>query len=139
MTSELIWLHADCLSATNPAFRRYPEAAAIFVFDEEEIEAEAWTLKRIQFLYECLLEIPADLARGNVAELIVERAKSSAAAKVVTVDSVNPSFALQKAAIEKHVPVEVLPADSFVDLRGPVDLRRFSRYWKKAEPMLRDK
>ena len=41
--NNLIWLHPDCLAADNPAYLKYPKADALFVFDEEEIEAEQWT------------------------------------------------------------------------------------------------
>lgn len=136
MSDTLLWLHPDCLSARNPAFQKYPGQPALFVFDDEEIEAEAWSLKRIQFLYECLLEIPTEIRRGNVAEEIVRTALEAGARKVVTVESVNPRFAVYKKAIETRIPVEVVPAEPFVDFRGHLDLKRFSRYWKRVEPVV---
>lgn len=139
MAQELIWLHADCLSATNPAFEKYPGAAALFVFDEQEIEAEEWSLKRIAFLYECLLEMPVEIHRGDVVAELSKFMKEAGLRKIVTVASVNPRFAEQRRRLETAFEVEVLPATAFVDYRGQLDLKRFSRYWKRVEPIVFDK
>jgi hypothetical protein len=130
--SEWIWLHLDCLAADNPAFLKYPQARAVFVFDEAEIEAEAWSLKRVAFLYESLLELPVEIERGDVLQKVLERLPS----KVITVESVNPRFRDQVRQLERSVPVEVLPAVPFADFRGHLDLKRFSRYWKRVEPVV---
>ncbi len=136
MSDVLLWLHPDCLSAQNPAWVKYPGAAAVFVFDEAEIEAEGWSLKRIQFLYECLLEIPVEIRRGDVAAEVLAQARAVGARRIVTVESVNPRFALQRRTIEGQIPVESLAAVPFVDYRGNLDLRRFARYWKRVEPVV---
>lgn len=128
----MIWLHADCLSRDNPAFRLYPELPALFVFDEDEIAAEHWSLKRIAFLYETLLELPTAIERGNVVDQLLAHKPD----RIVTVASVNPRVQRQIRLLEASVTVEVLPADEFVDYRGTLDLKRFSRYWKRVEPIL---
>lgn len=146
-TGELIWVHPDCLSASNPAFQKYQQAPALFVFDEEEIEAEAWSLKRIAFLYECLLEMAVDrtvhgtveIRRGVVVTELSNALRSLGLKKIVTVNSVNPRFAEQRRRLETAIAVEVLPAVPFVDYRGNLDLKRFSRYWKRVEPIVFDK
>ena len=113
----MIWLHPDCLAADNPAFVRYPEAKALFVFDEAEIAAEQWTLKRIVFLYETLLEIECAIERGDVVEKLIE----AGASKIVTVASVSPRFRELVAKLQTRVTVEILPAVEFVDYRGSLD------------------
>jgi len=133
--SEWIWLHPDCLAADNPAYLKYPKADALFVFDEDEIEAEEWSLKRIAFLYETLIELPTEIERGNVVDRLLEKRPT----KIVTVDSVNPRFQADVQKLEALVPVEVLPDVPFVNYRGSLDLKRFSRYWKRVEPVVFDK
>jgi hypothetical protein len=130
----LVWLHPDALSLSAPAWLRYPGAPALFVFDEAEIEAEQWTLKRIAFLYETLLELPCEIERGNVVERLLARRPG----RIVTVDSVNPRFRGTVRELERAVPVEVIAAAPFVDYRGTLDLKRFARYWKRVEPILFD-
>ena len=79
--NELIWLHPDCLAADNPAYLKYPKADALFVFDEDEIDTEQWTLKRIAFLYETLIELPAEIERGHTG-LYVLSAEERAAVEI---------------------------------------------------------
>ena len=133
--NELIWLHPDCLARDNPAYLKYPKANALFVFDEDEIEAEEWSLKRIAFLYETLIELPTEIERGNVVARLLEKRPT----KIVTVDSVNPRFHAYVKKLQAQLPVEVLPAVPFVNYRGNLDLKRFSRYWKRVEPIVFDK
>lgn len=129
---ELIWVHPDCLAADNPAFQRYPQATALFVFNEVEIAAEQWTLKRIAFLYETLLELQCGIERGDVVEKLLK----TGASKIVTVASVSPQFLELVHRLRTSVDVEILPTVAFVDYRGSLDLKRFSRYWKRVEPVL---
>ncbi len=129
---ELIWLHPDCLAVDNPAFQRYPNAKAVFVFDEAEIAAEQWTLKRIAFIYETLLEMECSIERGDVVEKLIE----TGASKIVTVAGVSPRFRELAAKLQTRLTLEILPAVEFVDYRGSLDLKRFSRYWKRVEPVL---
>ncbi len=129
---ELIWLHPDCLGVDNPAFVRYPKAKAMFVFDEAEIDAEQWTLKRIVFIYETLLEMECSIERGDVVEKLIE----AGASKIVTVAGVSPRFRELAAKLQTRLTLEILPAVEFVDYCGSLDLKRFSRYWKRVEPVL---
>ncbi len=127
------WLHPDALHLIDA------DLPAIFVFDEAEIEAEAWTLKRIQFLYETLLELPVEIARGDVAALVASFAQRHQANRVITIDSVNPRFAQQLRQLQRTLQVEVREPEPFVAYRGHLDLKRFARYWKRVEPVLFDK
>ncbi len=127
------WLHPDALHLLEPGL------PAIFVFDEDEIEAEAWSLKRIQFLYESLLELPVEIARGNVCMEVARFAAEQQADTVIVEDSVNPRFAVQLRELRKSLRVDLRPPEPFVDYRGTLDLKRFARYWKRVEPILFDK
>lgn len=127
------WLHPDALHLLDPAL------PGIFVFDEDEIEAEAWSLKRIQFLYESLLEIPVEIARGNVSLEVARFAAEQQADTVIVEDSVNPRFASHLRELRKTLHIDLRPAEPFVDYRGNLDLKRFARYWKRVEPLLFDK
>lgn len=63
----IVWVHGDCLSPFNPALQAYPDAPRIWVWDEELLEEWQLSLKRIAFIYECLLELPVVMRRGDVA------------------------------------------------------------------------
>ncbi len=133
MSKPIIWVHGDCLSPYNPALQEYPEAPAIWVWDEALIEEWQLSLKRIAFIYECLLELPVIIRRGDVAQEVLAFAKEHNAKKVVTTDSPSPRFDAICDNIENSVELEVFEVESFFDYDGHIDLKRFSRYWKVAE------
>lgn len=133
MSNPIIWMHGDCLSPYNPAFQKYPDAPAIWVWDDALIEEWQLSLKRITFIYECLLELPVEIYRGNVAQEIVAFAKEHHANLVVTAKSPSPRFNDICTEIESYLELEVLEVEPFFEYDGYIDLKRFSRYWKVAE------
>jgi deoxyribodipyrimidine photo-lyase len=132
----VLWIHGEALGPANPALLAYPGAPAVFVFDRELIAQAGLSLKRLGFLYECLLELPVTLRQGDGAEEVLGFARRHGADGVVTSAAVDPRFALIHQRIGAQLPVQVLEPEPFVKLQEPVDLRRFSRYWRRAEPVL---
>jgi hypothetical protein len=124
--TRLFWVHTDCL-------RRIHEQGAIFVFDPQQIEREGWGIKRLLFLYECLLEAPdLQILKGDSVELL-----SLESAAVITEATPDPWIASRIQALQaRGTNVEVRPAPPFSGIRADASLTRFSRYWKKAGPKL---
>jgi hypothetical protein len=135
MKKPIIWVHGDCLSPKNPALQDYPDAPAIWVWDDALLEEWKISLKRIVFIYECLLELPVTIRRGDVAAEVVAFAKEQGADGVVTVESPSPRFEAICNAIEDtlSIEIEVLSPEPFVNYEGYIDLKRFSRYWRVAQ------
>jgi nucleotide-binding universal stress UspA family protein len=133
MTHPVVWVHGDCLSPYGSALKAYPNAPAIWVWDEVLIEEWQLSLKRILFIYECLLELPVVIRRGDVAAEVVNFATEKNADLVVTVESPSLRFTDIYKEINRSVPVEVLAVEPFFEYNGYIDLKRFSRYWKVAE------
>lgn len=133
MTKPIIWIHGDCLSPQNPALEEYPNTPAIWVWDDALIEEWQLSLKRLAFIYECLLELPVIIRRGDVAKEVLAFAKEHNANKVVTANSPSPQFDTFCDEIERSVELEVFEVEPFFDYDGYIDLKRFSRYWKIAE------
>ncbi len=129
----VIWVHADSLSARNPAFVAYPDAPAIFVFDDVVLEGYRVSLKRILFIYECLLEMPVVIQRGDVAECVIAFARQHSATGVATVGTPSPRFRLLAEQIGNEIPVEVLRERPMIADSRSFALARFSRFWKRAE------
>lgn len=136
MNYPIVWVHGDCLSPYSPALKAYPEAPAIWVWDDALIEEWQLSLKRLTFIYECLLELPIVIRRGNVASEIVTFAKENNKDLVVTTESPSPRFNTICKEIEPFVTVEVLAVEPFFEYDGYIDLKRFSRYWKVAQRQL---
>lgn len=133
MNQPIVWVHGDCLSPNHPALKAYPNAPALWVWDEALIDEWQLSLKRITFIYECLLELPVTIRRGDVAAEIVAFAQEHNSDLVVTVESPSPRFESICNQIERTLHLEVLAVEPFLAYDGYIDLKRFSRYWKVAE------
>ena len=136
MNYPIVWVHGDCLSPYSPTLKAYPEAPAIWVWDDALIEEWQLSLKRLTFIYECLLELPVVIRRGDVASEIVNFAYENNKDLVVTTQSPSPRFNTICKEIEHSVPVEILAVEPFFEYDGYIDLKRFSRYWKVAQRQL---
>lgn len=136
MSKPIIWVHGDGLSPNNPALKQYPNAPAIWVWDEALLEEWKISLKRITFIYECLLELPVIIRRGDVATEVLMFAKEHNATAVATAESVSPRFDTICDEIERSMDLELFEVEPFFEYDGYIDLKRFSRYWKVAEQHL---
>ena len=123
---SVVWLHDDALR------HWYGESPAVYVFDDEKLKHERWSLKRIGFIYECLLELPVEIRRGNPVTEVLAFQKSHDADQVLAIQTPDPHLRQQMLQIR----AESVPDIPFVELSGKVDLKRFSRYWAKAERAL---
>jgi len=130
--TAIIWVHADCLHPRSPAFAAFPGAPAVFVWDDDELRRTGWTLKRIGFVYECLLDLPVTIRRGDPVAEVRRFAEEHGASSIVTMATPDPHLQAQTLALN----AQILPVEPFADIKGPVDLGRFSRYWRKAESAL---
>ncbi|MFN0122362.1 MAG: hypothetical protein ACKV2V_17855, partial [Blastocatellia bacterium] len=88
MNDVLIWIHGDCLNPHSPALQAHPAAPRVFVFDEALLSQYHLSLKRIAFMYECLLEIPRiEIRKGDVAAELAAVAREHGCTRIVTVES----------------------------------------------------
>ena len=132
--STLVWLHEDRLRANDPALAANPGSPSVFVWDDTRLRAEGYTLKRVAFVYECLLETPARILRGDTVSTLLAAVGDAGADRIATTESVNPHFAECVDALQRKTEVAIVLPDSLVPLDLDADLRRFARFWKKAEP-----
>ena len=131
--TRIVWGHQEDLSPTNPALLKYPDAPAIFVFDPASLAAQGHTLKRVLFQYECLLEMPVTIRRGDPVEQIKAFAQEQGAEQIVTTPSPDPEVQAVREALSRWFSLETVAGEPMVRLKRPVPLKRFSRYWKQAE------
>jgi hypothetical protein len=126
----VVWVHGDCLSPAGPALAAHPGAPALFVWDDALLAEYRLSLKRVVFIYECLLELPVTIRRGDVAAELLAFAAEHSADGIVTAASPSPRFAAISARVGASLPVRALAVEPLVAVPGPLDLRRFSRYWR---------
>ncbi len=129
---KLIWVHADCLHRQSPAYLANPDSPSLFVWDDAELKRAGWSMKRIGFVYECLLDLPVTIRRGDPVIEMQKFAVETQCSSIVTMQSVDPHLQAQAAAMG----AETFPIVPFVEIKGRVDLQRFSRYWCKVERAL---
>lgn len=132
---SVVWIHGDSLSSYNPALVAYAEAPAVFIWDEQLLEAWKISLKRIMFIYECLLELEVVIRRGDVVAGLVAFAEEYGAKRIITAESASPRFARVCDSLhEAGYELEVLPIRPFADVdNASLKLRSFSGYWRTAE------
>lgn len=136
MSDILVWVNDDSLNPQGPALAGHPAAPRVFVFDDEVLERHRFSLKRILFIYESLLEIERiEIRRGRVVDELLAAAAEHGCRRIVTTLSVDPRFdGICRELRQRRLAVEVVPIEPFVTL-GPaeaerLDLKRFSRYWQ---------
>jgi hypothetical protein len=136
MTS-VVWVHGDSLSSASAALSASPERPAIFVFDNQLIADYGLSFKRIVFLYECLLEMPVVIRRGDIATEVLAFAIENEAEQVATTRSPSPYFGQVLQRLQQETKVVVHEEPPFA-LDQRYDLGRYSRYWSKAQASVMD-
>ena len=113
----------------------HPDSAAVFLWDTEWLTRSNIALKRIVFLAECLQEMPGtiELRAGDPATELIAAAKASATDYVFAQRTPDPRLLAAAAAIQKHMPVVWYDPPPFVESTRAFDLKRFSRYWQRAQ------
>ncbi|MDS3860027.1 hypothetical protein RIF25_04315 [Thermosynechococcaceae cyanobacterium BACA0444] len=134
MDQSVIWIHGDNLSPTQPIWSQYPDRPAVWVWDDDLLQAWGISFKRLVFIYECLLELPVEIRRGHVIQELTQFIAHHQATQVITSPSPSPRFT--QICQSLPVPVKIIPSPGFVEIPANTDLKRFSRYWKVAKPYL---
>lgn len=134
MANTITWIHADNLNPNQVALQDgHP---AIFVWDDDLLAEWEISFKRVVFIYECLLELPLVIRRGTVAEEVAKFAQEYDATHIVTPYSPSPRHRLIIEQISKKYPsltIDIVHDAPFIAYDKQLDLKRFSRYWRKIE------
>lgn len=136
--TTIAWIHGDNLNPKQPALTINGDVPAIFVWDDTLLAEWDISFKRIVFMYECLLEMPVTIRRGNVAEEVVRFALEHDAKHILTSESPSPRHRQICRQIANNMPsgsrLDVLSNDPYVDYDNErLDLKRFSRYWSTVK------
>lgn len=117
----------------GPCFTIYPGRPALWVWDEALLAASQLSLKRLVFLYECLLDLPVVIRRGDPAQEILTFAQEQGTPWVATTESPSPRFQEICSVLTEQLRLDVLAVEPFLAYKGHLDLKRFSRYWRVAQ------
>ncbi|MEM6749277.1 MAG: hypothetical protein AAGA57_02870 [Planctomycetota bacterium] len=130
----LTWLHHEDLSPQSPAWLAARQAhggvaPAVVILDRPRIAHRRYTLKRVVFMYECAIDAGAPIYEGDPLDLLPQLLAQHNADKLYATRTADPRITAQGA----RLGVQWIDPPAFVTLPGDVDLKRFSRYWRKAE------
>ncbi len=123
---EMVWVHDEMLSPTHPLLRL--GLPAVFVFDPQLYGQ--WPRKRLQFMADCLAEMPmVSVWAGNTAEVFTQLGVR----RIIT--QATPQTLLKQSVADMAVHWQPSPGltDQVFD---DEHLMRFSRYWKKVAPVI---
>lgn len=126
----IYWMHNYCLRED------WLKGPSVYVFDQEQLTQEQWSLKRVGFVYECLLEMPVSIRKGDPVREVVAFAAEHEADTVVTMATPDTRILQQISALRMRTKVQIIEPEPFVRVSDQVDLRRFSRYWQRVEPLI---
>lgn len=133
----LLWVHTDSLNPDSPMLHAHPQSPATFIWDTDWATASKIALKRLVFLAECLREMPGtiELRAGDPATELLAAAKASDADYILAQRTADPRLQAAALAVESYLPVVWYDPPAFVEDTHIYDLKRFSRYWKRAQDL----
>ena len=131
----LLWHHTDSLNPAAQQAVAHGNAPAVFVWDTGWLIPNHITLKRVQFLAECLAEMPGtiDLHVGEPAEQLLAAAQAAGADYILAQRTPDPRLNATADQVSRTIPVVWYDTPAFVESSRGFDLKRFSRYWKRAQ------
>ena len=132
----LLWIHTDSLNPKSLMLEGHAETPAVFLWDLPWLTESTISLKRIVFLAECLREIPftIDMRIGDPATELLAAARNSGAGHILAQRTPDPRLLAAALAVSQHLPVLWYDPPPFVQSSRTFELKRFSRYWQRAQP-----
>ena len=129
MSNAVIWLHTEALRADHPVFTSAPkDARAVYVWDGAAFKKAGYSLKRLVFIYETLIELPVEILAGDTTSVLAELTPD----KLYVPYSPLPYVADVLGALE-GIETETIKDPPFATVPEAISYTRFFKYWNKAE------
>lgn len=130
-STSIIWVHEDALGLGHPVFTQAGDGAArVFVWDEAYFKAQGYSLKRLVFIYECLLDIPKlILYKGDTRTILAQLARGR---NLFVASTPNPEFQHIIKVVSENCHATLISSLPFSAISDNADMGRFFRYWNGA-------
>jgi len=129
----LVWLTLDSAAATSPAAGIFPDAARLFVIDDDWLTREQPSLQRLVFLFECLADVPGiEIVVGDPRVEVAAAVTRHGCDGIALAETPCPRTRRAAEALATMLPLEVVPWPNFCQPRPGADLGRFSRFWQRV-------
>jgi deoxyribodipyrimidine photo-lyase len=124
---KLLLIHDEMLNDTLPVFESNAALPRVFVFDPAFIAREGWTLKRVQFVADCVSEMTGvRVFHGALLDVLRELGATA------LVTQRTPNRAIERWIDATQQPVIWHDEPAFAHYDGK--LTRFTAYWKSIAP-----
>jgi len=123
-----VWLQEEWLSASLIAELCPAGATLIYIFDETWLAQRRYSLKRIQFIYEALLDLPeaVEIYRGEPSEILHARRQNKTEQRYLTFKPRDPELRQRVLDIAHAHDVEHMTPPRWI----PVQSQSFKRFFK---------
>ena len=130
MIRPAIRVHEDALSQSHPVFSAAKNVKAVlFIWDNEYFQSQGYTVKRLLFIYECLLEMDVQIIKGNTLEVLSDFCEG----EIFTASTPNPYFLdIVEQMGERSSKVTLVEDDPFSQIPQDEEMERFFRFWNKG-------
>ena len=124
MADKLLLVHDKALRSGLDVYEASESFKAVHIWDDEYYRTQRYSLKRLVFIYETLLDLPLEIIHGNTLDILSEE-NSDHIVIPYSGDQVLKNLFLK---IEKIKTVQYLFETSFVNLDRTVEFKRFFKY-----------
>ena len=129
MANKLLLIHEKALRFGLDLRGKSESFRAIHIWDDEYYRMQKYSLKRLVFIYETLLELPLEIIHGNTLDILMEQNLDH----IVIPYSGDEALKNLFSEIEKIKTVHYLSETCFVNLDRTVEFKRFFKYWNQAK------
>ncbi|MDR9499921.1 MAG: hypothetical protein RI556_12155 [Hydrogenovibrio sp.] len=134
MSHTLYWLHDEHLALPDDVS---DGDRLVYIWDDTYFDNQAWSFKRLVFLYESLCSLECEIYQATTAEAIDELSAQSEVSTIVTWQAQDPILNRLIQTIQlSHPQIEVRPILPWVDMGVKTPVKRFFHYWKRVEKTL---
>ena len=130
----VVWVHEDALRQSHPVFSAAKDAkAVIFIWDNEYFQSQGYSVKRLLFIYECLLEMDVQIIQGKTLDVLSDFCEGA----IYTASTPNPYFLdIVEKMGERSSNVTMVGDEPFSQVPEDVEMGRFFKYWNKGRKFM---
>jgi len=131
---NFIWIHENAMSVNHPVFKAAGgNAHAFFIWDKGYFEQNAYSLKRLTFLYETLIDMPITVYAGDTATTLRHLCENQDDNSILYVPETPDAYVLKVIdKIQLDISVQIIQDKPFIEVSDDVDMARFFRFWNRS-------
>ena len=130
---RLFWLHDESLSVPAAAKR---DDLLVFFWHSDYFSQQAWSLKRLVFIYETLCSLPVTIYAGEPTRLLQALKREHTFSDIMVQRPFDPLLTVQLNQVEQTHPLNLYNAPSMMDNSQIKPCKRFYAYWQQIEGQL---